>query len=369
MEYPINEHIINFLTRKESSEDVQKLKEWLAANPAHRIELKEWFATWDTAALVKGSSNIRPEEAYQRFMYRLEREASKETIKENLRHRKAIFTTIRRIAAIFVISFSSGILFHYYWVKNQPEQIAFIENIVPLGSKSEIKLPDGSTVWLNAGSTLRYATDYGRTTRDVYLIGEGYFKVAPKAENPFTVHTALMKVKALGTEFNVKAYPEEGRAETTLVNGKVTIDQTSESASVDKPVLLNPGQKFSVGKIFESDTEEITMIHPESAKHEIVEPQSIVKQLSPSTIDAEISWKERNWHIESEPLQNLTVKLERRYDVQIQIDDRLKNYRFTGTIKDESLEQVLHAMQLTAPILFKVNGKIVSIYTDPKKMK
>jgi hypothetical protein len=82
-----------------------------------------------------------------------------------------------------------------------------------------------------------------------------------------------------------------------------------------------------------------------------------------------VSWKERNWRIETEELQSLAVKLERRYDVIINVEEQLKNYRFTGTIKDESLEQVLVAMQFSAPILFQVKGKNVDIYADTKKIK
>ena len=373
MEHQMNDQIINFLTRKESLEDVNKLKEWLAADPAHHNELKQWLMTWYLAGTTEYLGKISSEDAYRRFMFRLSSETSRDTIPKRNRIRVA-FKTIRRIAAIFIFAFLSGMTLQHYLAKNRHLQIAYIENIVPLGSKSEIVLPDNSKVWLNAGSKLRYPVDYGQKTRDIWLEGEGYFIVAKQAEKPFTVHTSLSNIRALGTEFNVKAYPDENRVETTLIKGKVTVEKGEAGGTIERPVLLNPGQKLLVSSDAEAVVQELqpdtrpeeslpaTAIQPEK-------PKPVVKQLSPDIASAEVSWKERNWRIESEQLQDLAVKIERRYDVSIQIDEALKSYRFTGTIKDESLEQVLHAMQLTAPILYKVEGKMVYIKVDPRKMK
>ena len=343
MNYPIEDYIINFLARKESPEDVQKLKEWLAVDPpAHREELKQWLVAWDTAAMMDVAEQIDAEKAYHRFMFRV---GTEKTAKKGIRT-DAVFKTIQRIAAIFVISFSLGMLSHYFWTKKQPEQLAFIENIVPMGSKSEIRMPDGSTVWLNAGSTLRYPVNYGMTKRDVYLEGEAYFKVTRQTQKPFTVHTALANITDFGTEFNVKAYPEEKMVEATLIEGELAVE-SGDAVGVFDCITLKPGQQLLVTA---SDLPVIT-------------------QLDPDLAEAEISWKDRNWRIESEPLQHFAVKLERRYDVHITVDDRLKNYRFSGTLRDESLEQVLHAMQLFAPVLFTIDGKNVEIRIDPEKME
>ena len=372
----INDHIIRFLARKESPEDVQKLKEWLASDPDHREDLKQWLSAWDAAGTVSIEGKLNLDEAYRRFMFRLNRETLPKTAPK-LSRTDVVFSTIRRIAAIFVIAFSLGMLCQDFLSGKRPEQIAFIENIVPLGSKSEIKLPDGSSVYLNAGSTLRYPTVYGKTTRDVYLEGEGYFKVSRQAGKPFTVHTALSNIRALGTEFNVKAYPDEDVVETTLIKGEVAVEKGETGGAIDQAVLLKPGQKLSVTAHAETlATETKALPHDAQSNgatsvpdEQPIQPAPVVRQLTPSVAAAEVSWKERNWRIESEPLQDLIVKLDRRYDVRIEVDELLKSYRFTGTIKDESLEQVLYAMQLTAPIRFKVEGKTVYIHTDPKRMK
>ena len=348
MNYPIEDYIINFLARKESPEDVQKLKEWLSVDPAHRNELKQLLAVWDSVGMIDAAEKYDPVKAYQRFMFRVGAETAPKTARTGFHRDTAVFKTIRRIAAIFVIGFSLGILCHLYWAKNQPEQLAFIENIVPLGSKSEIRMPDGSTVWLNAGSTMRYPVSFGKTGRDIFLSGEGYFTVTHQAGKPFTVYTALAKITDLGTEFNVKAYPDENMVETTVIKGELAVDN-SETVNAFDRILLKSGQKLSV-----TVSEQ--------------QPALVITQLDPYMAEAEVSWKESNWRIQSETLQNLAVQLERRYDVHIRVDDRLKDIRFTGPINDESLEQVLHQLQISVPILFQVEGKNVDIFPDPKRV-
>jgi len=346
----IEDFVLNFLARKESPEDVQKLKEWLAEDPSRRDELKYLLAAWDSA----GMQDVDHEAAYQRFIFRMNAdvEAGLAPTPE-IAHTPAprvynSFTTIYRIAAIFVVSFALGVLSHFYFSKDKPEQVAFIEKIVPLGSKSEINLPDGSSVSLNAGSTLRYPTDYGKIKRDIYLSGEGYFVVAKQEGKPFTVHTALKSITALGTEFNVKAYPDENMEETTLIKGEVII-KNSEEINIFEPAILKEGNKLSVTK--------------SGSKLDV-----IITQLEKYEAAALISWKESNWYIESETLHELAVKLERRYNVTINIDEALKKYRFTGTIKDETLEQILNYMKLSAPIHFNVDGRNVNIQVDAEKM-
>jgi len=345
----IEDYIINFLARKESPEDVQKLQEWLAVDPSRRDELKQWFAAWDAATIMDVAEKVSPDKAYQRFMFHIGAE-NKETSTKVVR--MDIFRTIRRIAAIFVVSFSLGMLTHYYWAKKQPEQFAYIENIVPPGSKSEIKLPCGTTVSLNAGSTLRYSSNYGKAKRDVYLEGEGYFNVAKQTKRPFTVHTAWASIKDLGTEFNVKAYPDENVMETVLISGELSVENSETFSAIERPILLKPGQKLTLAAM------------PDA------QPVLVVTQLKPEIAEAEVSWKERNWRIERVPLQDLAVRLERRYDVRIHVDSQLKNHSFSGTFGNESLEQALRAIQISAPvtvpILFHIDGKDVKIYVDAK---
>lgn len=364
MDNPVDDYIIHFLSRQESAEDIDKLKNWLAKDPANKERLKEWLQVWDATDMVDNFDQYNADEAYHKFLIYLKKQESEKSVRTPL-----FIKTIRyigRIAAIFILGFSLGTSSLYFYKQQTKGDIAYVENIVPLGSKSEIILPDGSKVWLNAGSKLRYPTNYGDISRDIFLEGEGYFKVAKKENKTFTVHTALMSIRALGTEFNVKAYPEEEMVETTLISGEVAIESEIKSAASKKSILLKPGQKYSMRSENEKDTTASTQT-PTLQPAKTTLPQ--IKQLSNDIVLAEVSWKEKNWRIEKENLQSLAQKLERRYNVRIQVDDKLMSYHFTGTLKDESLEQVLRAMQSSAPILYTIEGKEVTMIADPKKMK
>jgi len=366
---PVDDYIIHFLSRQESEEDILKLKKWLDEDISHKDQLKEWLQVWDAANMIDNYGKYNTQSAYHQFQMYL-KEQGDTSIQNKTKPKLSLtrmFYSMRKIAVIFILSFTMGAgSFYFYSNYRTKENIAYVENIVPLGSKSEIILPDGSTVWLNAGSKLRYPTNYGESDRSIFLEGEGYFKVAKNENKAFTVHTSLMSVRALGTEFNVKAYPEDEIVETTLISGEVAIENEERPATNPKSILLKPGQKYSIRS--KSDKKPDVLIQaPTSALTKVTEPQ--IKQLSNDIVRAEVSWKEKNWRIEKENLQSLALKLERRYNVRIQIDDKLTNYHFTGTLKDESLEQVLRAMQSSAPILYIIEGKEVTIMADTKRMK
>lgn len=369
MDNPIDDFIIHFLSRQESEEDVKKLQEWLEEDISNRERLKEWLKVWDAADMINNKDQYNTDEAYHKFLMYIE--GTYDRIKPGKVKPESLFVktlrTVGKIAAVFALSFSLGAASFYLYSRNlAKENITYVENIIPLGSKSEIKLPDGSIVWVNAGSKLRYPTNFGERSRELFLEGEGYFKVAKDEKKTFTVHTSLMSVRALGTEFNVKAYPEEEIVETTLISGEVAIENGTNPSPAGKPVLLKPGQKYSVSS--ETVKKLPTPLQPK--KQELTpkeKPQ--IRQLSPDIADAEVSWKEKKWRIEKEKLRSLAVKLERRYDVQINVDEKLLDYHFTSTLKDESLEQVLRAMQSTAPILYTVEGKTVTITANPRRMR
>ena len=111
------------------------------------------------------------------------------------------------------------------------------------GSRSHIKLPDGTTVWLNAGSKLNYPRQFTGGKREVALEGEAFFDVAKDPDRPFTVRTKTFAIRVLGTEFNVAAYPDENKLETTLISGKV---QVTMNEKPDQNIILAPNEKLTV---------------------------------------------------------------------------------------------------------------------------
>jgi transmembrane sensor len=231
---------------------------------------------------------------------------------------------------------------------------------------------DGTRVWLNAGSTLGYNSSYGKSNRDVYLNGEAYFEVSKNKKLPFKVNTSAIRVTALGTVFNVKSYNDEGVIETTLEEGIVRIDplKTSTAKNSIRPVILKPNQIAIYVK--HNRVTHVTKITHQNPSV-VAAPASQTEEFNPlpvkvayiSDIKLYTSWKGSRWIFKNEKFSSLAPKLERRYDVHIEFKDSLlRDYTFSGVLKEESIEQVLQAICLTSPVKFNIRSKSVILSID-----
>ncbi len=273
-----------------------------------------------------------------------------------------------RIAAIVVVAFLLGGTLSYFLLRNESKAtISFCEVTAPLGSTSEIVLPDNSRVWLNAGSKIRYSTTFNQNDRLLYLEGEGYFKVAKNTKLPFIVDAYGFEVKAIGTEFNVKAYKDDATIETTMVEGKVTLLHATENMIAG--VYLTPNQKATFYKKKESLT--IEVIKKIEAKKEGLNyiPESrliITPRIDPRSI---ISWKEERLIIERERLDDLMELLGRKYNIKFEFkSDDIKRFRFSGILEDETLQQVMDVIRISSPIDYAIEGKTVIIERNDKRV-
>jgi ferric-dicitrate binding protein FerR (iron transport regulator) len=189
------------------------------------------------------------------------------------------------------------------------------ELVVPYGSKSILTLPDGTKLWVNSGSKLSYQSDFAKSNRNIYLEGEAYFEVAKNKKLPFIVHTGNVHIRALGTAFNVKAYPEEKKIETTLVHGLLKIDKKG----LKEPIILNPKQKVIIMEedrmpLAETKVSSTKQEHKPMPKSAAPIPAKILLSASSNT-GKEICWTQNKLIFEKEPLESLTVMLSRRYNV------------------------------------------------------
>jgi transmembrane sensor len=281
----------------------------------------------------------------------------------NNRFRVRFPSQMLKIAAIFVLVFIVGGAFSYLIFNKPIDSVEYTTVRTPFGARSVVTLPDGSTVWINAGSSIKYKNSFNKDTRTLQLDGEAYFKVAKNKKNPFIVNTGGIAIVAVGTEFNVKAYTDEDFIETTLVEGKITI--RSEDYQKDngvQQVTLEPKQKAvymrNKQQISVSATQE-NKLDMKSAKQFV----SIAKKIDPVPI---IAWKDNKLILKGEELSSLAIKLERKYNVKITfVSSDIKKYCFTGTLEDETLPQVLDVIKLSAPINYELRGKEVKIYENP----
>ncbi|HEX2533054.1 MAG TPA: FecR domain-containing protein [Chitinophagaceae bacterium] len=217
------------------------------------------------------------------------------------------------------------------------------------GSKSKLVLPDGSTVWLNAGSRLTYDKQFGTDHRQLELQGEAFFDVVKMPELPMVIRTQSMEIRVLGTAFNVKAYAGEPTTETSLIRGKVEI------------VLKDrPGEKF-----FLKPNEKLVVANAAGAPQASARPLYSMSPLTYRAQDSsvvELAWTENKLVFQDESFYDLARRLERWYNVQVRFtDESIGGLRFTGVFESESVTQALEALQITAPFQFKKEGSLITI--------
>ncbi|NJK95364.1 MAG: FecR family protein [Bacteroidales bacterium] len=252
------------------------------------------------------------------------------------------------------------------WMLMKPvERLALTtEYNVPKGSKSSLKLPDGTIVWLNAGSKLTYTDDFNQNERNVYLTGEAYFNVVTNKEKPFRVHTSELLIRALGTRFNVKAYPEERIITTTLEEGIIDVQVLKKNENgVNRQIKIKPHEKLVFFKDGYADS--LSLPRP---KEELKKISFAVKNIRvESEVNTELytSWKSDKWIIEGLTLKCLAPMLERRYNINIHFNnDGLEQYKFSGILQNETIEQIMDALRYTAPLRYSIVKDSVYLKLD-----
>ncbi|MCK3685731.1 FecR family protein [Maribellus sp. YY47] len=243
--------------------------------------------------------------------------------------RYTILRSVLKYAAVLVFAVAISYSLQHYFDRTAP--LSMNEVICPAGQIAEIVLADGTHVWLNAESTIRYSNAFNAKNRKVELSGEAFFDVVKDEKNPFSVKVDEMQVKVLGTSFNINAYPGNNLLETTLVEGKIEL----LSPKGEKIIELKPG---------------------EMASYNLSESKIYLSKVDTRFYS---SWKDGKISFYNERLEPIIVKLERWYNVKfIFKDEEIKNYRFTGTIlKNKPLYQVLEIIKLSSPINFEVIQK------------
>jgi len=285
------------------------------------------------------------------------------------------FIKILKVAAIILITLTIGALGNQYWINKQ--QIAFnnrkINIETTLGSRAFTTLPDGSKVWLNAGSKLEYYLEFGKKTRIVKLIGEAFFDVKTDSSKPFIVKAGKLAIKAYGTAFNVKAYPEENAITTTLVRGKVVI-AGKDITNKDFAINMKPNDNIAFFVDKEENINALNKMHILNNRIQksapiILNELNAIKEAETKT-ELYTSWKEERWIIAKRDMESLVNDFERRYNIKILLESNdIKKYHFTGTLQNETIEQVLVILRHTIPLKYKIDKGLITISEDESLMK
>ncbi|MDD4415681.1 MAG: DUF4974 domain-containing protein [Proteiniphilum sp.] len=258
-------------------------------------------------------------------------EAAEQSVMRQIhKHKKSAHSQIlvwwQKIAAILLIPLLAVTL--YLWVSNRHEgaQAESLQVVTSLpGTRSKVNLPDGSKVWLNSGSTLTYLIEFNKKERRTILEGEGYFIVEANPEKPFYISTNEIEVMITGTELNVEGYPGDSLNRVILASGSATV-----TTGGNKTIVLKPDQCFSLN--------------------------TLTGQTALQSTDAALygKWKDGILAFRDETLENVFKRIGRTFNVDIRVtDSRLAAHKYRATFEDESLQQILDAIKLSAPIKYK----------------
>ena len=282
-------------------------------------------------------------------------------IVSSIHHRRSIWLKISAVAASIIFA---GVCFFLFKknTKSKPEQNTVIT--AKQGTKSKIILPDGTSVWLNSGSSLSYNnSNFNNAVRYVTLDGEGFFEVTKDAAHPFIVHTSKLDIKVLGTVFNVKSYSNENTIEATLLKGLIEVERKDIKQA--PKIILHQHEKFILNK---DDSESGKQIQDASVKstHAIGSIPEIsivpVADRLPDSALSETSWIYNKLIFDGDTFSELALKMERWFNVKIEfLDDKTPAYRFSGVFTNETIEEALQALQLTAFFTYKINGNEIFI--------
>jgi transmembrane sensor len=324
----IKEQIVAFLNGDLSVLELQELTRWLSSSDENAKYFARVKDIWETS-LVNSSHIAETEQEWSRFLSKISNE-----VHQNFLRKFNNWQLLLRIAAILIFSMMFGALLMKYFTREEP---VFISSVTPPGSISQLILLDSTLIYLNAGSEIIYSAKNKYNKRDIYLNGEAWFHVKKNNEKPVVVRTAGYNVQVTGTQFNIKAYPSENEITTTLEQGEVKIT-SSENYKLQETIILKPGEQLILNKKS--------------------------KLLSKKTVDTRLftAWKDNKLIFLNMNFSELVVLLERRYGVDIDVNDEgILKYHYTGTIKNESILEILEIIKHTLPINYKIEGQKVII--------
>jgi transmembrane sensor len=370
----INSLILRYIENKCTPEEKNQLYELLSSADNEKSFKEVIFSHLeDYKDEQHDNQSVDFEKVYNDMLSEIKRRETRAAEKQNLQRKisiKRLAIVITSFAAVSCIAFFIGTLYERpeeSGIARQSTNTGYIEIKAPLGAKSEVRLIDGTKVMLNAGSSIKYRNDYNFSDRNIILEGEAYFTVAKNTDLPLVVNAGSISIKATGTEFNVKAYSDEGIIETTLVEGKVEISQKGNN-NRDRILVLEPSQKA----IYAAENNQLTL-----EKIKEIEPQAIKapniafdKLLISSKTDVEqaTAWTKNKLIIRGENLENLCTKLQRKYDITFVFkDEEIKKFRFSGVLLDETFAQVMDVIKLTAPVDYKLDGKTVIMVSNSEQ--
>lgn len=369
--YDINALFAGFFSGEINSEEREYLLKWIKSEPDNEKTFFQMHQVWLQTGQLKEFDFQKVNRAFAQVEKKI---LAPSVIDKKRIVNKAMKPVIPRkllqYAAAACLLIASGCTIMWFFMsryfENYTHEMTYEAHY---GSRAFTILPDGSKVWLNSGSKLNVLPHFNLNTREVQLTGEAYFEVKTDPDRPFTVNAGEIAIKATGTIFNVKAYPDEDRITTTLVEGVVHIEGRDEQ---EKEFSLKMTPNQSISYYTDRSSLEYAAGAPDTLSNN--QPVSQISEKSRSVIPATVrqvrpevltSWIRDRWIIDNEDLGSLALKMERRYNVTIRFEsEELEKYHFTGIIERETIEQIFDAFRYSIPLQYTISQGNVTLTTD-----
>ena len=330
----IDELIASYLTEGLDKNALDELKTWIVASAENRQYFIQQREIWFSAVNREAASVYNKDKAFENFRNRVERRKKTQSTSRQGFSLSAIW----RYAAVVAIMIAVGCISYWQGEVNVKDTFADISVEAPLGSKTKLYLPDGTLVWLNAGSRMTYSQGFGVDNRKVELEGEGDFEGKRNEKVPFFVKTKDLQLQVLGTKFNFRDYPEDHEVIVSLLEGKVELNNLLRK---EKEAVLAPDERAVLNKA-----------------------NGLLKVESVTASNAS-QWTDGYLFFDEALLPDIAKKLERSHNVKIHIaNDSLKTFRFYGNFvrREQSIQEVLEALASTEKMQYKIKERNITIY-------
>ncbi|QHT71392.1 DUF4974 domain-containing protein [Rhodocytophaga rosea] len=322
------ETIAAYLAGECSLQEKQEIENWRQVNPKNEQDFQRWQRLWQASQQTLDKFTPDAVKAWKKVSPGEIPVTSFATIKPSPeRNHRKLFSWVRNIAAVLLISAALG---WGIWQINS-SSVEWIEKASLQETSQMIVLADGTKIWLNSQSKLRYPEQFDTNIREVFLEGEAYFEVAENAEKPFIIHSQSSVTQVLGTTFTVRSYEAEPTVEVNLLSGKVAF--SLENTQPDHKVTLKPGQKGVLNKA----RQKITVSGNENENF--------------------LAWKTGKLVFQDIALRDALQTLETYYQIDFTVTDSLLlNCRFTGSFTQAPLEDVLQVFAFGSDISYQKQG-------------
>ena len=333
----IDELIIDYITGRLAPEKFNPLNSWIAESNDNLLYFRKLQEIWYATA-PQNEDAFDKELAYNRFLYRIKEAGQSEP---DIPRSKYIFSKrfIQIAASVAIIMVLGSIYFLKFLSPSGSSKDEFYSITVPYGAKSKVTLSDSTKVWLNSGTTIKYSYIAKDKVRKLVLNGEAYFEVAKMKGVPFVVETDRLDVKVLGTKFNVVSYSEDAKINVTLLEGSIALKMDN-----NKEIRLVPNRSATFDKSF--------------------------NVLEIKDVDASIStqWSQGILVFDNEKLDQITHKLEREYNVKIDLSNALLNdSHFYGVFnKSQSIKDIFDIITLNNKLHYKMKGDTIKVSSSGK---